>query len=399
MSQIQYATKNKLPELNIVRALAIIGVLCVHATSLSVITGIKYSDWFVLYNFANIFMKFGTTTFIFLSSFVLYYNYYDRPMTAALMKSFYKKRITFILVPYIVFSCFYYVIKSIINQPDFTFWQYTGDFLNDLLYGDAYEHLYFVCINIQFYLMFPLFLMLFKKYPALTKWLVIIGLVIQWTFFIVNKNLETPVANRGSWSLSYFSYYLLGAYLGIHFDKWKGWFQSKKDNRKKIVISGVVLAWLATGLFHVTMWFRLRRRTDTYSTMLFDQVWNAYTLLSIIVLMLLSFWLYRTLGGKVLQLVTRLGQVSFGVYLIHPFILFVYRYYPPTTSTMLYHHLWFAGGFVLAFLGSWLIVELVVRYLPKSWIVFGSIKPLVSKNKKAEIKGATISSVEKNVQV
>ena len=57
--------RERIPELNLVRAMAIIGVLCVHSTSYATVdmTG---SGYYWLYNFINIFMKYGTPTFIFM---------------------------------------------------------------------------------------------------------------------------------------------------------------------------------------------------------------------------------------------------------------------------------------------------------------------------------------------
>lgn len=82
--------RERIPELNLVRAMAIIGVLCVHSTSYATVdmTG---SGYYWLYNFINIFMKYGTPTFIFMSSFVLFYNYYSRPLDKKLVSNFYKK--------------------------------------------------------------------------------------------------------------------------------------------------------------------------------------------------------------------------------------------------------------------------------------------------------------------
>src|SRR5689334_12879602 len=69
--------KERLPQLDIYRALAILGVLHVHATSFATVDAID-SRFYYIINFLNIFFKYGTPSFIFLSSFVLFYNYADR---------------------------------------------------------------------------------------------------------------------------------------------------------------------------------------------------------------------------------------------------------------------------------------------------------------------------------
>ncbi|MCR8657346.1 acyltransferase [Paenibacillus endoradicis] len=386
MSQLLSSKRESIPQLSIVRAIAILGVLSIHSTSVAVSTGMIDSSWFFLYNFANIFLKFGTTTFIFLSSFVLFYNYYNRPLTGKLVTSFYKKRLMYIIVPYVSFSLFYFILKlylypesyPLIFGNGFSFGEMMSALGDRLMHGTAHTHLYFVYISIQFYLLFPLFLWFFKKYPKLTHWLLLIGIVVQWGFFLVNKyGLETPVTARGSWSLSYFTYYFLGAYLGIYYDKWKQWINIAKENvTKKRVIGWIVfsLIWLSSGLLHVYMWYETRLKLDSYSSTLFDLVWNIHTLTTAIILMQLAFIIYRKAATPVKNLLMRLGEVSFGVYLFHPFLLLIYRAYPPQSGASIVHHAWYVGGFLFALIGSWIVVELVVRYIPQSWLIFGSIK-------------------------
>lgn len=64
------ARKERISTLSIVRALAMLGVISVHATS-ETAAMMKTSSLFYGY----IFFKYGTPTFILLSSLVLFYNY------------------------------------------------------------------------------------------------------------------------------------------------------------------------------------------------------------------------------------------------------------------------------------------------------------------------------------
>ncbi|HIW33918.1 MAG TPA: acyltransferase [Candidatus Paenibacillus intestinavium] len=372
-----------IPELSIVRAIAIIGVLSVHSTSVAVSTGMIDSNLFFLYNFANIFLKFGTTTFIFLSSFVLFYNYYSRPITKELIGSFYKKRMLYIIVPYVVFSLFYFFLKYYLGSADLSIGQMLTKLGNQLLNGTAHAHLYFVFISIQFYIVFPLFLWIFQKKPGLTKWLIVIGILIQWSFILINKyGLETPVLRRGSWSLSYFSYYFMGAYIGIYFNELKRWIVVAKDNitKKRLTIwISTLCLWLIAGLYHVYIYFQIRQHSTRYNTTWMDFVWNAHALLTAIVLLQLAFILYRKLPNFIRGLVTQLGEYSFGIYLFHPFLLLIYRKFEPVTGNIYVHHLWYLGGFIVALVGSWVIVGLFARFIPQHWIVFGKLPKIKRK--------------------
>ncbi|SFE11819.1 Peptidoglycan/LPS O-acetylase OafA/YrhL, contains acyltransferase and SGNH-hydrolase domains [Paenibacillus catalpae] len=368
--------RENIPELLLVRAMAIIGVLSVHSTSFATVDMVN-SNYFFLYNFFNIFMKIGTTTFIFLSSFVLFYNYYSRPLDKQLLGSFYKKRLLYIIIPYLVFSLFYFTILHFTYYPDRSLSTEFDIFIDKILTGKAYTHLYFVYINIQFYLMFPLFLWLMKKYPRTVKWAIPTGIALQWGFFMLNKyGLETPVPNRGSWSFSYFSYYLLGAALGIYYPKIKQWVIIAREHATAARVATWIalwVCWIAAGLTHVYLYYETRLHRDSFNTTLFDLVWNIHGVLTALVLIQLSFILSRKLPKVLTRLIARLGALSFGIYLIHPFFLLVYRQYPLDTGTAWLLHFWYLGGFALALIGSWIVVGFFARYVPFNWIAFGNL--------------------------
>lgn len=63
--------QDRVPELQLVRAIAILCVLSVHASASATIA-MQNSGYYWIYNFINIFARVGTPTFIFLSSFVLF---------------------------------------------------------------------------------------------------------------------------------------------------------------------------------------------------------------------------------------------------------------------------------------------------------------------------------------
>ncbi|MFF2484726.1 acyltransferase [Paenibacillus sp. NPDC058071] len=386
MSSPAVQKKANIPELQLVRAMAILGVLSVHSTSYAV-NAMKESSYFVLYNFFNIFMKFGTTTFIFLSSFVLFYNYYSRPLDKKLIGGFYKKRLLYIIVPYLFFSVLYFVTLHYMYYPTRSLADTVDSFISKVTTGKAYTHLYFVYISIQFYVLFPLFLWLFKKFPKLVPWAFAGGLLIQWGFFIVNKYvLVEQVHNRGSWSLSYFSYYFLGAVLGIYYPKIKAWIIIAKENAstaRVVAWVGLWTLWLAAGLTHVYIYYLDRMKIYTANSTLFDLVWNVHAMLTALVLLQFGHLLYRKLSAIPNKLVSSLGALSFGIYLIHPYFLLFYREHAPNTGTAWLLHLWYLGGFALALFASWIVVYLVGRFVPFSWIFFGN---LPKKKKRAPLQ-------------
>lgn len=360
--------KRQVDEIFITRAIAILGVLMVHATSFPVSEYDTSSSVYGLYNFANTFFRFGTPTFIFLSSFVLFYSYFHRPFTKELIVGFYKKRGLYILLPYIVFSIIYYLSLLPVYSALMTEREMIVDFFKKLATGDVASHLYFVFISIQFYFLFPFLLVFFKKYPKLVKHTIWMGLALQWIFVLLN-NQYLHLSNKGSISFSYVSYYFLGIYVGVYFYKVEAFLKSTRLGALTIV---VWTAWLGVSLGHVYLWDWTRTTGGAVQALTYELMWNAHTLLSAIVVTQASFFIYQRLSMKLVNGLIHLGVVSFGVYLIHLLILNLYQRIIPTFGISFLYHAKSAGGFVISLGVSWAIVTLVTKYISNSWVLFGS---------------------------
>lgn len=368
--------RGNLLEIQLVRAMAIIGVLSVHATSFATIA-MKESNFYVAYNFINIFMKIGTPVFLFLSSFVLFYSYYSRPLNKKLISNFYKKRLQYILVPYVLFSLIYFIILHFMYYQDRSLAETLERFIVKLFTGKAYTHLYFIFISVQFYLIFPLFLWLFKRKPNLAKWAVPVGFLLQYTFMMLNKYYI--ITDRpASWALHYMSYFMLGAFLGIYYPKVKTWFQIQKKN---VTVSRLACwmmlwaIWLSASLVHVYIVHTARLYGEKYDPLLYHFLWNIQTITAGIMGIQIAYILLRHAWPWFTRFMTRLGELSFGIYLIHPLFLLIYREFPPNTGFSPLIHLWYLGGFVFAFVASWVVVSLTVNWVPMSWVIFGKVAP------------------------
>lgn len=361
-------------ELAITRALAILAVLLIHSTSTPVTTLSSDSKLYLFYVFFNISPKFAVPAFIFLSGFVLFYNYIQKDLTKELIIHFYKKRVTQILIPYLFFSIFYYAAMQFYVTHDLVdTWRslFSIEFLEKLLLGKAYTHLYYIFIIVQFYLMFPLFLYILKKKPALSPYLIWIGFVLQWVFILLNAELwQYPY--RGSIAFSYLFYFLAGAFLGIYFEKYKGWLQLKKENFP-ITILFVWCIWLFSTIYNVYLYyFVYTSQTYKVNSTIFELVFQLQSLTACIVLLQLSFWIYDKWNHAFVNGLINLGTVSFGVYLLHPFFLFLYRQLSTGGNSIIYH-LWSIGGFTFALFVTWMVVLLMGRFFKYHWIAFGPI--------------------------
>ncbi|WP_202079387.1 acyltransferase [Caldalkalibacillus salinus] len=371
LSQRQY-----IEEVDMMRGLAILGVLFVHATSVPTVT-MEHSSLYPIYIFLNRFGKLGTPTFIFLSSLVLFYTYYVKALNTQRIRQFYQKRLLYILVPYLVWSVGYHVL---LLTHGFESWQQLQQFdlkafiTDDLAFGNAYTHLYFVIISIQFYVLFPVLLFALQRMKWLAKVIFFLGIIGQWGFFFYNHYvLEFPY--KGSLFFSYLTYYTLGAVVGVYFERITAWLQnvSIKGRQYTGTFKGLVfLTWLGTGLYHVYLYYNAYVYNDWVNTRWYELAWNLYTLVSILFLYYVAVWLKEKVPAIVKKTVVKLGVASFGIYLVHPMLLYFWRNLGEPSEIMRYH-LYIAGGWAVALFGSWLIV-LIVQYLPGSWMIFGQGK-------------------------
>ncbi|MBT2687093.1 acyltransferase [Bacillus sp. ISL-47] len=378
--------KKSLDELQLARAFAIIAVLVVHSSSSGVTQLPPDSTLFPVYNFLNIAGKLGTPTFIMLSSFVLFYNYYHRKLTFDLMKNFYKKRLKFILLPYVVFSMLYFGLTWYLYY-DFTLQEAADNFLWKLSLGKAYPHLYFVFISVQLYVLFPLLILLFKKSAFLRKNAIWLGLVIQWLWVWANREyFQVPF--KGSISLSYMSFYFVGAYLGIHYD---AIIEKMKAKAYKIrTISILTFGYLVMlGLYTSYMLFQ---RTGVYvdisehwpdwiNANMAEFTWATHALFAGVMLFVLAHFLNDRISLKTKALFMEIGATSFGIYLVHPMLLIFFRSFISGGSPALFHT-WQITTFFAVFILSWLIVRFFYTAVPAYWVFFGKMAPLFEVPKK-----------------
>lgn len=385
------AGRERLPQLDLFRAFAMFSVIQVHATSYAAGWQALDAPGFYFYNWMNIFFRIGTSSFIFLSSFVLFYNYYGKPVNRSLIGRFYKKRLTYIIVPYLLVSFCYFLVAAWIQRDFYT--HSVTELLESLgfklLTGSAYTHLYFIFISIQFYLLFPLLLWLIQslgKSKVAVAWIFPAGLAIQWAFFYWNKYaLELP--NKGSYAPSYMSYYMLGAVVAVYYDKIKAWLLTDWRESSKIQQACTLTlwgGWLILSFIDVQLYYLLRTKAYTASTTIFELVWNIHLLFSAVVLLKAAFLVYRKGSAFWVKSLTRFGELSFGIYLFHPIVLLVYRKFRNRLAgdeISLAYFFFIIGGSLCALFISWIFVQVCFKRLPFASLFLGHVPSSLKKKK------------------
>lgn len=371
--------KQQIKEIYIFRAIAILAVIMIHATSESIGKINKESLYYPLYNGLNIFSSFAVPTFIFLSGLVMFYTYYDRVLTRTDLLGFYKKRLLFIVIPYIVISTLYFTMKLSMNAQ-ISLGEGFKQYMVQLLTGGAYAHLYFIFLIIQFYVLFPLLLSL-AKVRGIAPYLFLIGVAVQWGYIFLNSeviqymdDLPNILHRRASLFPTYLAYYLLGATLGIYYLQFKKWFvvsQSSLFSVKSLVTYLFYALWLASGLYYAYIYYMGRVHNEWSPSKVYDLLLFVFSILSSVVLLHFSYWIMAKGGRKVVHLLMHLGMASFGVYFLHPAVLWFYR--RAVADLSLKHPFYYGGAFTIALVVSWLATALLMKFPRWSWILIGAV--------------------------
>ncbi|MFC4098378.1 acyltransferase [Paenibacillus xanthanilyticus] len=367
-------------ELNVLRAIAILGVLAVHATSASTLKLVKH-DSFVVYNVINTLALFCVPAFVFLTGFTLFYHYGPgRRMRAGDWGDFYLRKLPQLIIPYVVFSVLYqlakYGIASGFTLDLALLGQYAGKFGENLRDGTAYPHLYYILVAIQLYVMFPLFYYMARRWPRIGLGLIAVGFATQWFFFALHR-IELHLPNKGTFAFTYFAPFMLGAFAGMYYPRFKAWVELRKGWQKKGFRVGAVLLWTiwaASALTYIAVWHITRINNKAMHPLWYEAGYNVFTFTSILVLLQgIYAWIGKGRSGRVYQALDLIGTLSFGIYLIHPGMLLLYRKLSPGIPLTGIYHAWIAGGFIFALIGSVVLLLLAYRFIPGASVVLGKV--------------------------
>ncbi|WP_145408952.1 acyltransferase [Paenibacillus xylanexedens] len=350
--------------LDFYRAIAIIAVVAIHATSTAVTHYAKNTFQQEFYYFWNQFFQFAVPAFLFLSSLVLFYNYNSKARDRGWVPAFYKKRLLYIFVPYLVWSFIYFVVKQVIagKQPV----DHLERFAGQLLTGTAHTHLYFFLIILQFYVIFPILLSL-TRHAVFTKYMPLYFIAAQAVFYMIH--LQVHFERMGSMLPSYFIVIGFGAWMGLNFEK-----ALRILHSFRFVVLAALIA--GGGIFiYGSSYVKIILEDMPFVTYALLFVFrNLFTLTACLLLMLICEQLgtrkiKHSSPLKVRAILNSLGTVAFGVFLIHPLVLLFWR---REFTTVFASH--FSMGIILSYLAalglSWLLA-LGIRKVNWGWVLIG----------------------------
>lgn len=348
------ASRSRLGEIEWIRAISCILVIIIHVTAEYWTSFIQGSLQYKLIILLNSIAQFAVPSFIFISGFVLYYVYHNREYKSL---DFYKKRMSKVILPYLIWSGVYICFRYFNNNGPIGL----IGIGKDLLIGRASGHLYYMILIIQFYLAFPFILKFYKKINNRILFMTIF-LVLN---IIISEFINIPFKDR--FFMNYLIYFGLGIILAD--------LKIQEFNFSKILKVGIMALYLTFTIYFLKDRYNATAGLPLISNGLYRYAWRIFSVISIMNIYISANILNDIKNNWVNnRLIRSLSKHSFTIYLSHMLFIRMLRNLKSFNNLETY-------SLSLAFFVQ-LIVIISVSWLTS--ILIGEIKSLLKKNKTIE---------------
>jgi peptidoglycan/LPS O-acetylase OafA/YrhL len=277
-------------------------------------------------------LRYGRFVFMFVTGLVFFYNYQNKKIN---LPRFYKRRFNNLVLPYIIWTAIYLCLAK---TSDLVVWDDLAGFVvlwwQNIFSGDGFYHLYYIIVSIEFYLIFPLLLHIFKplKKRFWISAIFIFGLVMSAFYYYLLENQFYMLLNlidlnvwrvfiiwlfeRKNYLLfSYLPYYLLGGMAGLYWNETRLWL----ERHKKLVVLLFVLC-LAMVCGDYLYSYLVLNFSYNLSASIFRPSMYLYSFAAIgLLLIIASAMDKKSIFRPAIKI---LSGNSFGIYLIHPIVLY-----------------------------------------------------------------------------
>lgn len=276
-------------KIQILRAVAILAVLVIHT----------YPDGdlgIVIRSFVN----FAVALFLFLSGYLTKLEIKNK-------KQFYKKRITKVLIPYIIWTIIYSISRREISVMAI---------LKNIFTMNGCFTFYYIFVYIQLVLITPYIKKIvysnYKYIPFVVQFIYII--IIRYILYFYNYSIPFP------WNVCFFitwiSYYYLGIMAGNDLIP-------RHINFKKII--SIYFVSIIIQLIESFIWYKLFGNYDMSTT----QVKISSMFTSLILLLICYYYIvnsnFKVKENNFYKFMLKIGDLSFGIYLCHPAVIMVFN--------------------------------------------------------------------------
>lgn len=296
--------QERLREIDILRAMAFIFVVVQHTLGgYSNIEGIPYSS-FIVMKMIYIMATPAVPIFLFISAVALFYSHSKKLN----YKSYYLKRIKYILVPYIIWSAINMVELG--NEDRFK------DFIIEVIGGNGAFHLWYMGMVIRIFLFFPIILWIVNKVKLLkVKYRIGIFALLSGIYYVVLKfqgaisdsmgklifGIPTEIQQRiiDISPLFWYLYFLIGICFILNY----GYFKKRIMKHKSIILASYIVLLSYSFLNEIGI---------------IGSVKLAYLLYMIISIVILYIAAVKLAEKNVIyRIIKIIGDYSFGAYMAH----------------------------------------------------------------------------------
>jgi len=302
------STRGHLWQIDVVRLLTFAAVIAVHSLAFTERPDNQVAAGMMML------LQYGREVFFAITGFVLVYSTWGKPLDA---RSFWGKRVSFVAVPYVVWSGVYYaygVFGHARLKPSL------GGFLADLLDGGAMYHLYFLVVTIQLYVLFPL-LMRFVRATAHRALPVLVAVAVANLGWLAALQYTRAPSGLGGWFYAhayellptYAMYVLGGAYAAVHLDQ----VEAVAARYGKLIL-GVAALCVAGSLAVYASQLSSMPPRQANNVLQPAMTLSCLAAVSVVYLVGRRWASGRRRGQHAIEV---LSDASFGIYLSHPLVL------------------------------------------------------------------------------
>lgn len=345
--------RKHLDEIAILRALAMFAVVAIHFINMPLLRIPETSSAQIFYYYFQKLLIFAVPCFIFISGLMVSYK---QPQGKLNTKVFYIKRLKKVGIPYLIWTLLYLVILLVLGSLSLADLGNLQNWATWLGLGKAYEHLYFMIIILEFYLLAPILLPLAQKTANSLPWALVIAfggqMIVYWLnrLFIYDSFPHVTTTYFWYWAVGF-----MGLWLGVNYEKN---LEFLKKHKKPLIII-FICALIGYCGFNWPLYLQIKFDTFIYTGNLYF-----YIISTICLLLLLCCIISKIKNRKLKSFLKWIGDYSYGIYLIHPIFTFVLRYLLRFENPVLWFFVTVAGVILLsAFCG------LLVQWLQKNKII------------------------------
>jgi peptidoglycan/LPS O-acetylase OafA/YrhL len=312
--------KSHLGQIDLVRVLTFASVIAVHVITYS-------NDGNSVPAYATLtLLHFTRSVFFFLTGFVLVYTYRKRPLAPG---TFWARRMSLVGIPYLIWTVFYFGLQRVGMTP-MSLTDAVESLWGDIYKGLGWYHLYFLLVSLQFYILFPAVLRVLKATRRHHLAILVGSFVLQVAISLGLTYLPAPSdpdsvlgqlwANDGTIVFTYQFYLVAGCVAAFHYETFQNWITA----HSRLIVWGLGTSCvLALGWYFVALFMGANPGDAT--GVLQPEMIPWYTFVVLGLYLVGSTWSRRPgHGGRAARIVAAASQRSFGVFLVHPAMLWVF---------------------------------------------------------------------------